>query len=362
MQERVLDGALETSDPKKPSFHASKHTKEQTMRKNIKSFVIGGFVASSLGALAVNIPNSFSAGQPIKAADVNANFSSLKTAVDALEGGSGIPVPLALTGTGAGLGGATLQTTNSNGGIGALVNQSKTGASDAALVMVQSGTGPILKGFGSNGGEDEFRVDSNGTVTLRKPDNTPNITLDNSDGKITTPQVSVSKALSVTGDGSLLNVDGGGIRLKGGPTYGQIFNAYDKDNNPLMTLYQSGDLGVSRNMIAQAFNVTSDRNAKTNFSSVNSLAVLEKVSKLQIKRWNYKTDTGNLQHVGPMAQDFHAAFNLNGSDDKHISVVDAQGVALAAIQGLNQKLEADNAKLQASLSDLEARLSRLERR
>jgi Chaperone of endosialidase len=325
------------------------------MKKNIKSFVIGGFVASSLGALAVNIPNSFSAGQPIKASDVNANFSSLKTAVDALEGGSGVKVPLALTGTGAGLGGATLQATNSNGGIGALVNQSKTGATDAALVTIQSGTGPIFKGFGSNGGEDEFRVDSNGTVTLRKPDNTPNITLDNSLGRVVAPDMKVTRLLDVTG----------GIRLTGDPVYGQIFNAYDKDNNPTLTMFQSGDLLVARNVGAQAFNVTSDRNAKTNFSSVNSLAVLEKVSHLKIQRWNYKTDTGNLQHVGPMAQDFHAAFNLNGSDDKHISVVDAQGVALAAIQGLNQKLEQKTAKisdLEMKLAALESRLAALEKK
>ena len=40
-----------------------------------------------------------------------------------------------------------------------------------------------------------------------------------------------------------------------------------------------------------------------------------------------------------MAQDFHAAFGLNGADDKHISMVDEGGVALAAIQGLNQKVE-----------------------
>jgi phage shock protein A len=40
-----------------------------------------------------------------------------------------------------------------------------------------------------------------------------------------------------------------------------------------------------------------------------------------------------------MAQDFHAAFGLNGADDKHIATVDEEGVALAAIQGLNQKVE-----------------------
>ena len=39
-----------------------------------------------------------------------------------------------------------------------------------------------------------------------------------------------------------------------------------------------------------------------------------------------------------MAQDFHAAFNI-GEGDKHIAIVDEEGVALAAIQGLNHKLE-----------------------
>jgi hypothetical protein len=47
-----------------------------------------------------------------------------------------------------------------------------------------------------------------------------------------------------------------------------------------------------------------------------------------------------------MAQDFHAAFGLNGADDKHISVVDEGVVALAAIQGLNQKLDEKAAEIQ----------------
>ena len=54
----------------------------------------------------------------------------------------------------------------------------------------------------------------------------------------------------------------------------------------------------------------------------------------------------DVQHIGPMAQDFHAAFGLNGADDKHISVVDEGGVALAAIQGLNQKLNEKDAEIQ----------------
>ena len=59
---------------------------------------------------------------------------------------------------------------------------------------------------------------------------------------------------------------------------------------------------------------------------------------------------------------FHAAFSV-GQDDKHISMVDADGVALAAIQGLNQKVEqlsaelkrrdAENANLKQHLEALE---------
>ena len=56
-----------------------------------------------------------------------------------------------------------------------------------------------------------------------------------------------------------------------------------------------------------------------------------------------------------MAQDFYAAFNI-GSDDKHISTVDEGGVALAAIQGLNEKLKEKDAKIEA----MEKRLADLE--
>ena len=59
-----------------------------------------------------------------------------------------------------------------------------------------------------------------------------------------------------------------------------------------------------------------------------------------------------------MAQDFAAAFQV-GDDDRHIHVVDAHGVALAAIQGLIQELwglQAENATLMARVSALEGRL------
>jgi len=52
-----------------------------------------------------------------------------------------------------------------------------------------------------------------------------------------------------------------------------------------------------------------------------------------------------VQHIGPMAQDFHAVFGLDGTEDKRISLTDEGGVALAAIQGLNQKLDEKDSEI-----------------
>ena len=98
--------------------------------------------------------------------------------------------------------------------------------------------------------------------------------------------------------------------------------------------------------------LTSDRNAKEDFAAVRPDVMLEKVASLPITQWNYKTDNHEVQHVGPMAQDFHDAFGLNGSDDKHISVVDEGGVALAAIQGLNEKVESGTRRAETEIEEL----------
>ena len=76
--------------------------------------------------------------------------------------------------------------------------------------------------------------------------------------------------------------------------------------------------------------------------------------------WNYKAQGKSVRHLGPMAQDFHAAFEL-GEGERTITTVDADGVALAAIQGLNAKLEAELKAKDGRIADLERRLAGIER-
>ena len=104
---------------------------------------------------------------------------------------------------------------------------------------------------------------------------------------------------------------------------------------------------------------SSDRNAKENIQPVDSRAVLDKVASMPVSEWSYKHDPSS-RHVGPMAQDFYAAFGL-GYDDKGIATVDADGVALAAIQGLNRKVEEQLKSKDARIAELEERLARLEK-
>jgi hypothetical protein len=82
---------------------------------------------------------------------------------------------------------------------------------------------------------------------------------------------------------------------------------------------------------------------------IDGYEILEKLAALPISTWNYKTDPPTVRHLGPMAQDFAAAFGL-GSSDTHIDVVDANGVVMVAIQALYKRLHALEAEV-AALKD-----------
>jgi hypothetical protein len=122
----------------------------------------------------------------------------------------------------------------------------------------------------------------------------------------------------------------------------------------------------------------SDRTMKTNVVPLDDAVVLDKVAALPVSEWSYIAERG-VRHVGPMAQDFYAAFGV-GEDNRHITSIDEDGVALAAIKALHAEnarlhaenlrlhdesrclrrdFEADNRRLFSRLAMLEAKLDRL---
>jgi len=122
-------------------------------------------------------------------------------------------------------------------------------------------------------------------------------------------------------------------------------------------LYTSGDLSTGAYLAAGSgsWSDLSDRNLKDNFSPVDGQDVLARLAEIPIATWNYKAQDDSIRHMGPAAQDFSAAFGL-GESDTGISTVDADGVALAAIQGLYSLAQEQDVRIQT----LEARIAALE--
>jgi hypothetical protein len=132
------------------------------------------------------------------------------------------------------------------------------------------------------------------------------------------------------------------VRATGGV---RLVTAIDAAGNP------SG--GVRLAAGSGSWGSLSDRNAKTNLAPVDGRRILERVAQLPITTWSYKTQSSSIRHVGPMAQDFYAAFAV-GEDDRHISSVDADGVALAAIQGLYEVVQDKDTQIDIQQQRIEA--------
>ena len=99
----------------------------------------------------------------------------------------------------------------------------------------------------------------------------------------------------------------------------------------------------------------SDRGLKTNIRAIDPVSILQRLVAMPVTSWSMKSRP-DLMQIGPMAQDFFAAFGL-GDTDKMINTTNAQGVALAAIQGLNQLL---NEKLSEKDVEIKKQALRIE--
>ena len=210
-------------------------------------------------------------------------------------------------------------------------------------------------GIGTNNPSAKLQVTSNGTQS------NPQLRLDQ------TTSGDYARLRMVSGSsGGVWDIAAGG----GSPNVLNFFVSptIGGSGTNILTLQPNGNASLW-GTLAQG----SDRAHKENIKTIDSQVMLAKVAGLPISEWNYITEPG-VQHVGPMAQDFYAAFGV-GPDDKHITTIDEGGVALAAIQGLNekvevgsqnsesrmQKLENENAELRQQNGSLEKRLEALEK-
>jgi hypothetical protein len=114
-----------------------------------------------------------------------------------------------------------------------------------------------------------------------------------------------------------------------------------------------------------SWSTLSDRNAKKDFAPVDCQAVLDKLATVPIEHWHYKWEKdGDVLNIGPMAQDFKNAF-YPGRDDKSITTLEFDGVELAAIEGLNQKVEQQRLELnqkETEVTELKQQNEALEKR
>ncbi len=180
------------------------------------------------------------------------------------------------------------------------------------VLIDSSSTGATLEVYGTDGNthlrveEDSATVDNNHSLLVLANNGHVRIVTNNNDE-------GGSWTLANRGVDFIINRNGSGV------------TEFDLDEN-------TGNL-----TIAGTLTQNSDRNAKENFEAVDPQEILRKVAQLDITTWNFKREGGEIRHMGPMAQDFSALFGLGEHEDK-ISIVDVDGVALAAVKGLHDLL------------------------
>ncbi len=210
------------------------------------------------------------------------------------------------------------------------------GTSPSASLHIRrtDGTAQLLieEATSSSGARNLIDMSNDGPLRIRyqNSDNSTNWTTSNdASGFIIDSSGTVGEDLFVTNSGRFL------IRPNGVA-------------DPGLVLENNGDMEIGG-----LLTTNSNRNKKKNFETVSNQEILDKVVGLPLAEWTYINDDHGTRHFGPMAQDFADAFGL-GKDREHIATLDVGGVALAAIQGLNERLEAKDHELERKDAEIEA--------
>jgi uncharacterized coiled-coil protein SlyX len=203
-------------------------------------------------------------------------------------------------------------------------------------------------------------------------------------GAIVIGDGSTSDSLQATADNQFNLRAAGGIRLytNSTKTAGVLMQAYPGSASTPWTGCSNVQWVISASNCAYLSNAgswtnVSDVNRKHGFAAVRGEDVLARLRGMPVSTWTYNADGDEVRHMGPTAQDFHAAFGLNGTDDTHIATIDGDGVALAGVKALDARslaqaqtiaeqgrtIAAQQQTIDAQgreLADLRARLERIE--
>jgi hypothetical protein len=212
---------------------------------------------------------------------------------------------LAIVGSASLTAGSTLYAENTNG-IGVAAHLLTSSTASTLMVQNNSSGGDLIQGYAAGGALPVFQLRSSGRLGINR---------------FSAPDHPVHIGSSAT--------TGNGAHLTGGGTW------------------TNG----------------SSREFKENFEAIDKREVLRKVVELPVTRWQYRGEDEFTRHIGPVAEDFRAAFGL-GHDERYITTIDADGVALAAIQGLHEivrEKDCEIDELRTRNAELEARMARIER-
>jgi hypothetical protein len=187
----------------------------------------------------------------------------------------------------------------------------------------------------------------------------------------------IGSSVEATGDfsiafGRYIRAAGNGTMVIGDNSVSSI--AEVNDNNVFVARFDNGfrlftstnltGVGVTGAQLlpgASSWSSVSDSTKKEKFQKVDGESVLNKISKFNLRSWNYKgQNPAKFRHYGPMAQEFYAAFGNDGigniGNDTTIASADFDGINLIAIQALEHRSK----EQVSSIQNLESRIKELE--
>jgi hypothetical protein len=280
------------------------------------------------------------------------------------------PVTNASGGSSVALGNITTASGSSSTALGGSTTASGSGSTAMGGATIASGTTSTAMGIGTNASGDYSTAMGNHTIA-------------SGNTSIVTGYYSIANGDYSTAMGSLVKVNHRGSFMIG--DFSKMFiTSYDSSSaeNEMTMRFSGGyrlfsnsacSTGVYMNSGESGWTSVCDRNKKENFHQIDGEQILTKIREMPITEWNYKGTDPTVKYIGPVAQDFYAAFHLGGTDSLGINTLCIDGVNIAAIQALEkrttelktalnelQKANEKIAQVEKNNSEMQIRLEKLE--